>query len=170
MAKPKRIRINEQITAPRLLVIDKEGRRLGLMSPKEALEEARKEGLDLVEVAPKADPPVARILDFKKYQYEKAQKEKKATRKTRGGETKELRFGPNIGQNDLKTKLERAREFLVEGNKVKLTIHFKGRAITHPEIGEEKLRLALESLADIGEIEQPPRKDGYFLYTILKPK
>jgi translation initiation factor IF-3 len=136
----------------------------------EALEKARNEGQDLVEVAPNARPPVARILNYKKYQYQKAREGKKSAKKSRGGETKELRFGPNISANDLKTKLTRAKEFLEQGNKVKLTVHFKGRQITHPEIGREKMTAALKALENHGEVEQEPRRDGYFLYTLLKPR
>lgn len=126
--------------------------------------------MDLVEVAPTANPPVARILNYKKYRYQKARQEKKSAKKVRGGETKELRFGPNISDNDLQTKVTRAKEFLEEGNKVKLNIHFKGRQITHPEIGREKMSVALKALAEHGEIEQEPKRDGHFLYTILKPR
>lgn len=136
----------------------------------DALEKARSEDRDLVEVAPSAKPPVARILDHKKYRYQKAQKEKKAAKKVRGGETKELRFGPNISGNDLQTKVTRAKEFFKEGNKVKLTVHFKGRQMAHPEIGREKMNAALKELDDYGEVEQEPKKDGRFLYTILKPR
>lgn len=166
----KRPRLNLQIKAPSVRVIDKEGKQIGILSVTEALTKARQEGLDLVEVASKANPPVVRIIDFKKYQFQKRVQERKSKKTTKAAETKELRFGPNIGPKDLEDRVERAKEFLEEGNKIKITIQFKGRQITHPEIGIEKIKKLIKALAEVAEVEQETKKDGRFIYTILKPK
>ncbi len=137
------------------------------MSSLEALKLAQERGLDLVEVAGKARPPVVRLLDFKKYSFAKKRQESASKRKTKTTGTKELRFGPNIGPNDLQTRIERAREFLGEGNKVKLTVQFKGREVTHPEIGFEKINGMIKALADVSKVEQTPKKDGRFIYAML---
>jgi len=134
-----------------------------------ALQKAEGLGLDLVEVSAKVQPPVVRILDFKKYSFTKKRQESASKRKTKTTGTKELRFGPSIGPNDLQTRVERAREFLEGGNKVKLTVQFKGREITHPEIGFEKINGMVKALADVSKVEQAPKKKGKFIYTTLGP-
>lgn len=133
----------------------------------EAIKKAKDLGLDLVEVSAEAKPPVARILDFKKYRFAKKRQESASKRKTKTTGTKELRFGPSIGPNDLQTRIERAREFLEEGNKVKLTVQFKGRAVTHPEIGFEKINGMIKALSDVSKVEQMPKKEGKFIYAML---
>lgn len=138
------------------------------MSSLEALKLAKEKGLDLVEVASKVRPPVVRILDFKKYQFERKQQGKKGKAKAAG--TKELRFGPNIGPNDLQIRAERAKKFLSEGNKVKLTVQFKGREISHPEIGFEKIKAVIKLLSDSAQVEQAPVRKGRFIHTVLGPK
>lgn len=168
--KNKRNRINQQIKAPEIRVIDTEGKQIGVLTLSQALKKAEAEGLDLVEVSPEAKPPVVRILDYKKYLFSQKRKGAKDKKKTKTLETKELRFGPNIGPKDLNDRVARAREFLEGGNKVKVTVQFKGRAITHPEFGLEKINNMVKTLADISEVEQETKKEGRFLYTILKPK
>lgn len=166
----KRPRLNAQIRAPSVRVIDKGGKQVGVLTVAEALAKARQEGLDLVEVAPNAKPPVVRVIDFKKYEFQKKIQERKSKKSGKTTETKELRFGPNIGPKDLEDRAARAKEFLKEGNKVKITIQFKGRQITHPEIGMEKISKLIKLLAEVSEVEQETKRDGRFIYTILKPK
>ncbi len=137
------------------------------MPTDKALKLAREQNLDLVEVAAKAKPPVVRILNLKKYQFEKKQQGKKGKAKTTG--TKELRFGPNIGPNDLQTRINRAKEFLRAGDKVKLTVQFKGREVTHPELGFEKIEKMIKVLADSSTITHGPERKGRFIYTVLEP-
>ena len=136
----------------------------------EALQKARERGLDLVEVAAKAKPPVVRILDFKKYKFTKKRQQSESKKKTKTTETKEFRFGPGIGPNDLQNRIGRAREFLTEGNKVKLTVQFRGRQITHPEIGFDKINAMIKALSDVSKVEQEPKRKGKFIHAVLGPK
>jgi translation initiation factor IF-3 len=140
------------------------------MKTDEALQLAREQNLDLVEVAPEARPPVVRILNFKKYQFAKKQEQRQSKKKTKTAETKEFRFGPSIGPNDLKIRIDRAREFLREGDKVKITVQFKGREQSHPEIGFAKVNEVIKALADICTIVNGPERKGRFIYTTLEPK
>lgn len=151
-------------------MVDTKGGQVGILSLSEALKRAQEKNLDLVEVAPMAKPPVVKIVDFQKYLFAKKRRGAKSKAKTQTSETKELRFGPNIGPKDLNDRISRAKEFLEAGNKIKLTIHFKGRQITHPEVGMEKLNKAVKELTNYCVVEQEIKKDGRFLYTILKPK
>lgn len=138
------------------------------MKTSEALKLAREQNLDLVEVAPNTQPPVVRILDFKKYQFERKQQGKKGKAKASG--TKELRFGPNIGPNDLQIRIGRAREFLSDGNKVKLTVQFKGREISHPEIGFDKIGKIIKALSNVAKVSQEPKRKGRFIHAVLGPR
>lgn len=140
------------------------------MAAADALKLAREQNLDLVEVADKARPPVVRILDFKKYQFEKKLKQRGAKKKTKTSETKEFRFGPNIGPNDLRIRIERAREFLEMGDKVKLTVQFKGRENSHPEIGFEKVNEVIRALGEASTVAHGPERKGRFIYTVLGPR
>ena len=135
----------------------------------EALQKAREQGLDLVEVAAETKPPVVRILDFKKYKFTKKRQQSESKKKTKTTSTKELRFGPGIGPNDLQIRIDRAREFLSEGNKVKLTVQFRGRQITHPEVGFDKINEMIKVLSDASKVEQAPRKKGKFIHAVLGP-
>ncbi len=134
-----------------------------------ALQKAEGLGLDLVEVSAEAQPPIVRILDFKKYRFAKKRQESASKKKTKTTGTKELRFRPSIGPNDLQIRIDRARGFLSEGNKVKLTVQFRGRQVTHPEIGFEKINGMVKALADVSKVEQAPKKKGKFIYTTLGP-
>jgi translation initiation factor IF-3 len=165
----RRPRINQQIRIPEVRVIDPKGEQIGVMKTNEALQLAREKNLDWVEVAPGARPPVVRILDFKKYRFEKKQKKKTGQKKGKV-ETKELRFRPNIGSHDLQTRIDRAREFLNDGDHVKLTVQFRGREASHPELGFEKMNQTIKALADAGEIESEPKRKGRFIYATLGPK
>lgn len=134
----------------------------------QAIRMAQAARLDLVMVAQKADPPVAKILDLKKFLYEKKQEQKKG--KSRKTSTKELRFGPNISEHDLNTRIGRARKFLKERNKVKFKVLFRGRMFSHQEVGREKLKRILDALSEIGEIDREPWFEGKQLMMIIKPK
>ncbi len=166
----KRTRVNEAIRAPQLRVIDSDGKQLGILPRREALRLAEERDLDLVEVAPHADPPVARLMDFGKYQYEKAKREREARKARKEIEVKEIRLRPKTGENDLAVKIRRAREFLESGAKVKVRIRFRGREITHPEVARKQLARIAEALADVSVIEQKPGFEGRTILMILAPK
>jgi translation initiation factor IF-3 len=142
---------------------------VGIVRLADALSKAQEKGLDLVEVAAKAKPPVARILDFKKYRFERKQ-QKKTGQKRGKVETKQLRFGPSIGPHDLQTRIDRAKEFLNDGDRVKLTIQFRGREASHPELGFEKINQTIKALADVGEVESKPKRKGRFIHAMLRPR
>lgn len=135
-----------------------------------ALEQAEEAGLDLVEVAPNAKPPVAKIVDWKKLQYEKAREERKNRNKNKQLDVKQVRFGLKIGQHDLDIKLKKARSFLEKGHMVKFGVFFRGREITHPELGEKLLRKALEQLDDIAQAETKPQLAGKHMNLTVRRK
>jgi len=148
--------INEAIRVPTVRVIDEDGKPVGILPTSEALEQARKRSLDLVEVAPGANPPVVRIMNLKRWLFER---EKHANgKKEKRSELKELRIRPNIGENDLRMRSERAEEFLKDNNKVKLTVVFRGRELSHPELGVEKLKKMIELLREVGKPEKEPER------------
>lgn len=140
------------------------------MSLSEAVQKAQDAGLDLVAVSTNAVPPVARITEFAKFLYDQKQREKRMRRNTKEVEVKELRFGPNIGDHDLEIRIERAKDFLKAGNKVKINCQFKGRMITHPEVGRAKIARMLEELADYADIERGPYQEGRSALALLQPK
>jgi len=139
------------------------------LSIEEALKKARDSSLDLVEIAPKADPPVVRLIDFKKFKYEEARKERVAKKKTKEIDTKEIWLGPLISDHDLAVRVEQARDFLKSGDRVKFTVKFAGREITHPELGRQVLDKALNQLANIAEKDGEPRLVGKALFLSLQP-
>ena len=159
-------RTNWNIQSPKLRVIDNEGNQLGIIDKEEALNKAKKLGLDLVEVASKADPPVARIVNFQKFRYEESKKEK-AAKKASSGSLKELWLSPRIEEHDIKVRLDRTEEFLKEGHKVKLTVKFRGREMAHPELGHKVLNEALALLGEKVSVEREPRFEGRNLSIIL---
>jgi len=163
-------RINERIYAQTMRVLDPEGKQIGILSKNEALEKARELELDLVEVAPTAKPPVARIVDFNKFLYQQEKKKREEKRKAKTTETKEVRFGPFMNAHDLETMVRRAREFLENSDKVKLVVRFAGRQITHPEFGVKVLDKAVNSLSDISKIERERHFEGRQLIVILSPE
>ena len=168
--KQHRPRINHQINAREVRLIDQDGAQVGVLDLSDALKKAQELGLDLVEVAAQTKPPVVRILDFKKYQFEKKQRDRGSKKRTKVQETKELRFGPNIGPNDLQVRIERAKGFLGGGDKVKLTVQFKGREVTHPEIGFNKIKEMVKALSGVSKVEHEPTRKGRFIQTVLGPK
>lgn len=139
------------------------------MSLSQALNSAREKSLDLVEIAGKADPPVVRIVNFKKFKYEESKREHSARKKTREIQTKEIWLGPLISDHDLETRIEHAKHFLKNGDRVKLTVKFSGREIIHPEFGHQVLKKAVELLAHLGEKDSEPRMMGRALSLSLKP-
>ncbi len=161
-------RINERIRVPQVRVIGPDGKQLGIMRTREALELAYSMGLDLVEVAPNARPPVAKIMDYGKYRYLE-KKRKKEAKKKHGGEVKEIEFRPNIGQHDLEVKVRRIREFLEDGNKVKIRVFFRGREIVHKDRGYEVLNRVLDLIRDLGDAESQPKMEGRNLICIVRP-
>lgn len=162
-------RVNAAIRAPELRVIDHDGKQLGILPRTEALRLADERQLDLVEVAPNAKPPVARLMDFGKYQYEKAKREREARKATKHIEVKEIRLRPKTGEHDINFKLRQARSFLENGAKVKVRIRFRGREITHPEVARAQLARIAEELSDISTIEQHPGFEGRTILMILAP-
>ncbi len=148
-------------------VIDPEGNQLGVISKSEALQKAQELGLDLIEVAPNAKPPVARILDFKKFKYEESKKEKAAKKGEGASGLKELWLSPRIAEHDLKVRLSRAEEFLGDGYKVKLTVKFKGREMAHPEFGHQVIKKALGLLGERVLVERDAKMEGRKLSVIL---
>ncbi len=157
-----------------LRVVDEDGSQLGVMRTADALRLAQERGLDLVEVAPLASPPVARLLDFGQYKYELTKREKEAKRRQRSVTFKEVRLKPKIGQGDFDTKVRRAIEFLEEGDRVKVTVQFRGRELTHPQIGRDLLDRFAEMIKEHGVVERAPLLEGKSMYisvaSVHKPK
>jgi translation initiation factor IF-3 len=164
----RELRTNERIRAREVLVITDDGQRLGLLPIAEAIEAARQRDLDLVEVAPSANPPVCRILDYGKFRYEQAKREKTA-KHTHAGELREVRFKVKISEHDLDMKIKRAERFLKGGEKVKLSVMFRGRETLHPEIGRGLLERVRSQLEEVATIEKPPTMEGRFLNMIVGP-
>lgn len=161
--------VNESIRAKEVRLIDSNGEQLGIKSREEALEIAQARNLDLVLVAPNAKPPVCRIMDYGKYRYEQQKKEKEARKKQRVINIKEVRFTPVIGDHDFNTKLRSARKFIENGDKVKATVRFRGRAITHKELGREVLERLAEELKDIAIVETKAKMEGRHMFMMLSP-
>ena len=161
--------MNEYIRANEVRVIDEEGNALGIMAPQEALRIAQARGYDLVEISPNAKPPVCKIIDYGKFNYERQKKEKQAKKNQSVMHVKEIRFNPNTDEHDVDFKTKHLREFLMEGHKVKATVMFRGRMITHPEIGRELMDNVLSKLEDIGKLEAPPKMEGKQLIAYLTP-
>lgn len=163
-------RVNERIRAPMVRVVDEEGNQVGIIAVSEALKMARERDLDLVEVAANARPPVCRIMDYGKYKYEYSKRQRKAKQKAHQTHLKEVKMGVKIGDHDLQTKLNKARQFLEKRDKVKFTVRFRGREIVHKELGEQLLQRAQEALADVAVVEVPIRLEGRFLSMMVAPK
>ncbi|RLQ98314.1 translation initiation factor IF-3 [Falsibacillus albus] len=162
--------VNEGIRARELRLIDQNGEQLGIKSKNEALEIAARVNLDVVLVAPNAKPPVARIMDYGKYRFEQQKKEKEARKNQKIINLKEVRLSPTIEEHDFNTKLRNARKFLEKGDKVKASIRFKGRAITHKEIGQRVLDRFSAACDDVATIESKPKMDGRSMFLVLAPK
>ncbi|MFN2597380.1 MAG: translation initiation factor IF-3 [Pyrinomonadaceae bacterium] len=163
-------RINDRIRVPEVRVIDDAGEQLGVMNTRDAVRLAREKGLDLVEVAATAEPPVCRIIDFGKFQYEAKKKANEAKKKQVVIVVKEVKFRPGTDDHDYNFKMKHARDWLAEGDKVKATIFFRGREITHRELGAQLLGRLEQDLAEVGDVEQRPRMEGNQMFLVFAPK
>ena len=155
---------------PEVRVIGDDGEQLGVMDTRDAVRKARERGLDLVEVAPNAEPPVCRIIDFGKFQYEAKKKANEAKKKQVTITVKEVKFRPGTDAHDYDYRMKRSREWLEEGDKVKATIWFRGREMTHRELGARILQQLEHDLQDVGEVEMRPRMEGNQMFIIFSPK
>lgn len=166
----KSVRINEAIRASELRVIGESGEQLGVMSKREALNAAEAAGLDLVEISPAASPPVAKIIDWGKFQYQKMKELQRNKKNAKTSELKQMRLGLKIGQHDLDIKLKKIRSFLSDGNKVRIQIFFRGREMAHQELGHELMKRIIEQLEDDAVVEQQPQMAGRNLSITVRSK
>lgn len=166
----KELSINDQIRDKELRIISETGEQLGIMSAREAQILANGKNLDLVKISPNAKPPVCKIMDYGKYKYEQARKEKEAKKKQKVLEVKEIRVTPNIEEHDFGFKSKNARKFLQDGNKVKITVRFRGREVNNSKAGEMVLNKFIENLEDVSIVEKSPKLEGRNMFTILAKK
>ena len=164
------VMINEQIRDKEVRVISESGEQLGVMTSKEAMKLAEEAGVDLIKIAPTAKPPVCKIMDFGKYRYEQTRKEKEAKKKQRVIEIKEVRLSPNIDKNDLNTKVNRAGKFISKGDKVKVTLRFKGRELAHVNTSKAILDEFAELLSDVAVVDKPAKFEGRSMIMFLAEK
>jgi len=164
----RRIRVNYQIRVPRIRLIDEKGNQIGIVPTQEGLRIAQERNLDLVEVAPQADPPVCRILDYSKFKYQQEKREKEAKKKR--VHFKEIRFKPRIEEHDYQVKLKALRKFLEKGDRVRIRIWFRGREMVHPEMGDNLIKRLLQDVEDIASVEKPPTREGRNIICVLFPK
>ena len=164
------LQINEEIRDKEVRVIGADGAQLGIMSARDALNLAAEKNLDLVKIAPQAQPPVCKIIDYGKYRFEQAKREKEAKKNQRVVETKEIRLSLNIDTHDFETKQNHATRFIGEGNKVKVSIRFRGREMGHPELGADIMKRFAEALADVANVEKPAKLEGRNMLMFLAPK
>ncbi len=169
-SRAPQVRVNHRIRVPEVRVIADDGAQLGIMSVSEALRMAQDKGLDLVEVNPKAEPPVCKVMDYGKYKYEEKKKANEARKKQVTVETKEIKVRPKTDEHDLDTKVKHIKRFLEEGNKAKITVRFRGREVTHPEKGREVVDDILKALEGLIVVEQHPQMEGKTMTVLLAPK
>jgi translation initiation factor IF-3 len=162
--------VNERIRVREVRVIDDTGQQLGIMPPQQALTIARQKGLDLVEIAATATPPVCRIMDFGRYQYQEQKRARQAKKHQKIIEVKEIKFRPKVDEHDYQFKKKHIERFLADGDKVKATIFFRGRENAHPEIGRRILERLIDDLADVAIAETAPRQEGNQMHTILSQR
>jgi translation initiation factor IF-3 len=163
-------RFNEFIQSPKVRVIDQDGENLGVMYTREAMEQAREVGLDLVEVSPNADPPVAKFLDVGKFKYEAQKKANQARKTQKTQEIKEIKMRPNIDDHDYDTKMKAIHKFIGEGDKVKVTLRFRGRELSHGQLGMQLLQRVQQDTAEVAKIESYPRMEGRQMLMVISPK
>jgi len=166
----REVRVNERIRAREVRLIDEKGAQLGIVPVPEALRIARERNLDLIEVAPNAQPPVCRIMDYGKHKYEQGKRDREARRKSKGGEVRLLRMRPQIGRHDLDIKLRKLRELLGEGNKVRISLRFRGREMSRPQMGTEVMDTIARELLDAATVEGPIRRENRLMMMMLAPK
>jgi translation initiation factor IF-3 len=164
------LRVNEEIRAREVRLVGDDGEQLGIMSPKEAYKLAVEKGFDLVEVAPAAKPPVCKIMDIGRYKYEQSKRDRETRKKQHVVNVKEVKLRPNIEDNDFNTKVRNAIRFLEDGDKVKVTIMFRGREMSHPELGRVLLDRVAEVIKDIGNVERGAKLEGKNMSIIVSPK
>ena len=166
----KYIRINQRIRAEKIRLIGPDGEQLGITSAEEGIRRAQDAGLDLVEVAPQAKPPVCRVMDFSKYKYEQEKKEKEAKKHQKRTRIKEIKFRPKIEEHDYQVKLKHAERFLARGDKVKVTLMFRGREMAHQELGRHLVDRFIKDSVNVSQVEKGPITEGRFINLILAPK
>jgi len=166
----KELRVNNAIRARQVRLVDANGDQLGVMSVREALDVAAERRMDLVEVAPNARPPVCRIMDYGKYRYEQSKRDRAARRRQRVINVKEIRMSPKIEEHDFDVKFRAAERFLKAGDKVKVSVRFRGREIVHSDLAKEKLDTLAEQLQDVAAVERPPKLEGRQMIAVLVPK
>lgn len=166
----KFFQINQYIRAPQLRVVGEDAGLIGILTKEEAIKKAQEAGVDLVLVAPNAQPPVAKIIDFAKFKYQQKQKDQSGRKKAKGIDIKEILFTPFIAEGDYSTRIKKAREFLEDKDKVRLNVKFTGRQITRKDFGEKILNRAVEELSDLATVEFAPRLQGKIMFTQLQPK
>ena len=164
------MQINEQIRDNEIRVVSADGEQLGVMSAKEAQDIAYEKGMDLVKIAPQAKPPVCKIIDYGKYKYEQTRKEKEAKKKQKTIDVKEVRLSPNIDKNDLNTKINQARKFLSKGDKVKVTLRFRGRELAHVNSSKGILEDFAQQLSDVAVVDKQPKFEGRSMIMFLTEK
>ncbi len=169
-SRAPQVRVNHRIRVPEVRVIADDGAQLGIMSSSEALRLAQDKGLDLVEVNPKAEPPVCKVMDYGKFKYEEKKKANEARKRQTTVEIKEVKVRPKTDEHDLDTKIKHIKRFLEEGNKAKITVRFRGREVTHPEKGREVVDDILRALEGMIVIEQNPQMEGKTMTALLAPK
>lgn len=162
--------INEEITDSEVRMIDEDGTQLGIMPISEAMQVAIEKDLDLVKIAPTSNPPVCKIMDYGKYRYEQAKKIKEVRRHQHVVEVKEIRMSPSIGENDFQVKLRNGLKFLKEGDRLKITVRFRGREMAHTNIGEKLLKRFAEECTEFGTVDKNPKLDGRHMSMFLTPK
>ncbi len=165
----RQLRVNERIRISQVRVIADDGAQLGVMAPADAIKLARDKGLDLVEVAPQTAPPVCRIMDFNKFRYEEQRRERDAKKKHHVAKLKEVKFKPHIEEHDYQVKLNMLKRFLQRGDQAKVTMVYRGREITHTELGQRILSRLVDDLKAISKVERPPALDGRFMTMVIGP-
>ena len=172
LAQPsrERPRVNERITAPKVRLIDEKGENLDVMSVEDALDMAYEAGLDLVEISPHADPPVAKILDYGKYKYEAQKKASEQRKKQKTIDVKEIKMRPGIDEHDYLVKMRAMKRFFEEGDKVKVTLRFRGRELAHQELGLKVLKRVQDDFDDVAKVEAFPKMEGRQMTMVLAPR
>lgn len=164
------VRVNERIRIREVRLIDEDGTQLGVVPTRDALEIAREKGLDLVEVQPNAVPPVCRLMDYGRFRYEESRRERESRRKAKGATLKEVRMAPKIDDHDIQTKARQAQRFLEAGDKVKISVLFRGREMLHQDIGRNLLMQLVQQLSEISTVDQDPRMEGRSMSVLLSPR
>lgn len=162
--------MNEEIRDKEIRLIGEDGTQLGIMSPEEAMKIAIEQDLDLVKIAPGSNPPVCRVMDYGKFRFEQTKREKEAKKNQRVIEVKEIRMSPGIGDNDFNVKLKNGQKFLKDGDRVKVSVRFRGREMAHTNIGEELLKKFAEECAEIGTVDKEPKLEGRSMSMFMSPK